>query len=226
LHVYPQGSEFSQDVSASMQLRRNRSTRALWDTNYLDETWIADRVSLIPRMRAWATNYPGTPIGITEYNWGAEGHMNGATAQADILGIFGREGLDLATRWTAPATNTPVARAFQMYRNYDGRNTSFGDTSVQATVPDPDTVSAFAATREADGALTIMVINKQPATNAPVAVAITNFTHVGVARVWQLATNLPARSQPSRKSMNPRRPRKTPPLQHPTHPSCSVRAGQ
>ena len=58
---------------------------------------------LIPRMKNWvATYYPGTKIGITEYNWGAEGHINGATAQADILGIFGREGLDLATRWTTP----------------------------------------------------------------------------------------------------------------------------
>ena len=30
---------------------------------------------------------PGTPIGITEYNWGAESHINGVTTQADILGL-------------------------------------------------------------------------------------------------------------------------------------------
>ncbi len=193
LHIYPQGGEFSDgvndDVSTSMQLRRNRSTRALWDTNYVDETWIADRVCLIPRMHNWATNYPGTAIGITEYNWGAENHMNGATAQADILGILGREGVDLATRWTAPATNTPVARAFQLYRNYDGAHAAFGETSVRATAPAPDTVAAFASVRRADGAMTVMLINKQPTTNAPLTIAITNFTHVGVARVWQLATN-------------------------------------
>ncbi len=189
LHFYPQGGEFGTDVSVSMQLRRNRSTRALWDTNYTDETWINDRVSLIPRMRAWATNYPGTAIGITEYNWGAEDHMNGATAQADILGIFGREGLDMATRWTAPATNTPVALAFRMYRNYDGTNSAFGETSVLATAPQPDSVAAFAATRDADGALTIMLVNKQPDTNAPVTVALTNFVHAGVARTFQLVTN-------------------------------------
>ena len=29
--------------------------------------------------------------------------MNGALAQADIFGIFGREGLDLATRWKTPS---------------------------------------------------------------------------------------------------------------------------
>jgi len=66
---------------------------------------------LIPRMKSWvAANYPGTPIGVTEYNWGAENHINGATAQADILGIFGRENLDLATRWIRPDATTPTTR--------------------------------------------------------------------------------------------------------------------
>ncbi|HEY3054809.1 MAG TPA: glycoside hydrolase family 44 protein [Thermoanaerobaculia bacterium] len=99
VHFYPQGSEFSDDTSTSTQLLRNRSTRSLWDPNYKDESWINDKVMLISRLRGWVSSlYPGTQIGITEYNWGAEKHINGATAQADILGIFGREGLDLANR--------------------------------------------------------------------------------------------------------------------------------
>ena len=49
VHYYPQGGEFSDDVSSAMQLRRNRSTRSLWDPNYVDESWINDRVQLIPR---------------------------------------------------------------------------------------------------------------------------------------------------------------------------------
>src|SRR5262249_5230871 len=61
VHYYPQGGEFSDDVSAAMQARRNRSTRSLWDPSYVDETWIADRVQLIPRLRGWvAAQYPGT----------------------------------------------------------------------------------------------------------------------------------------------------------------------
>ena len=85
-------------------LLRNQSTRQFWDTNYVDPSWINSIIMLIPRMKSWVTNYyPGTKIGITEYNWGAESDISGATAQADILGIFGREGLDLATRWTTPA---------------------------------------------------------------------------------------------------------------------------
>ena len=48
VHYYPQGGEFGDDVSSAMQLRRNRSTRSLWDPNYVDETWINDRVQLDP----------------------------------------------------------------------------------------------------------------------------------------------------------------------------------
>jgi hypothetical protein len=48
VHYYPQGGEFSDDVSSAMQQRRNRSTRSLWDPNYVDETWINDRVRLFP----------------------------------------------------------------------------------------------------------------------------------------------------------------------------------
>jgi hypothetical protein len=36
VHYYPQGGEFSDDTSSAMQLRRNRSTRSLWDPNYIE----------------------------------------------------------------------------------------------------------------------------------------------------------------------------------------------
>jgi hypothetical protein len=190
LHYYPQSGEFSDDTSTAMQNLRNRSTRSLWDPNYKDESWISDFVYLIPRMHDWVnTFYPGLKIGITEYNWGAENHMNGATAQADVLGIFGREGLDLATRWISPGSNTPVGNAFKMYRNYDGNLSTFGDLSVRAIVPNPDNVSSFAALRTADNSLTIMVINKYLSGNTPATVNFSNFTSIGVAKVWQLANN-------------------------------------
>ena len=103
------------------------------------------------------TYYPGTKIAVTEYNWGAEGHINGATAQADILGIFGREGLDIATRWTTPDASTPTYKAIKLYRNYDGAKSAFGDVSISATGPNPDNVAAFAAQRSSDSAATVMV---------------------------------------------------------------------
>ena len=194
LHCYPQSGEFGSDVSPSMQLLRNRSTRQLWDTNYVDASWIGQQpanniLMLIPRMKNWvAAYYPGTRTGITEYNWGAEDKINGATAQADILGIFGREGLDLATRWTAVATTNIVHKAMKMYRNYDGNKSTFGDTSISAAGPNPDNVSAFAALRSADNALTLMVINKQLTASAAATITITNRLLSGTGQVWQLTS--------------------------------------
>jgi hypothetical protein len=187
VHYYPQSGEFGNDVSPAMMLRRNRSTRSLWDPGYVDESWIGDTVRLVPRLREWAASYyPGTPIGITEYNWGAEGHINGATAQADVLGIFGREGLDLATRWTTPAASSPTYKAIKMYRNYDGAGSGFGETSVLAAAPNPDELSAFAALRSWDGALTVMAVNKVLGGNTPLTLDLEGFAAEGPAEVWQL----------------------------------------
>ena len=147
---------------------------------------------LIPRMKSWASAYyPGTKIGITEYNWGAENHINGATVQADIFGIFGREGLDLATRWTTPDAATPTYKAMKMYRNYDGNRSGFGDISVNAVVPNPDNVSAFAAIRSVDNAMTIMVINKQSSATAALSISLTNFPNCAAAQVWRRAALRP-----------------------------------
>ena len=189
VHFYPQAGEFSDAVDSATVLLRNRSTRQLWDPNYVSESWIGDKVRLIPRLKGWVSSYyPGTKTAITEYNWGAEGSMSGATTQADIFGIFGREGLDLATRWTTPASGTPTYLAMKLYRNYDGKKSGFGNLSVSDTAPDPDTVSSFAAVRSSDGALTVTLINKSPSASAPVTVSLANFLSGLAAQAWQLTS--------------------------------------
>jgi PKD repeat protein len=194
VHYYPQGGEFwpQDDVSTAMQLRRNRSTRSLWDPAYTDETWINDKVQLIPRLRNWVSTYyyPDTPVGITEYNWGAESHINGATAQADIYGIFGREGLDVGARWTTPAATTPTYKAMKMYRNYDGNRSTFGDTSVRAaSTGNADNLSVFAGQRSGDGALTVMVISKVLSGSTTLTMNLANFAPAAAAQVWQLTAS-------------------------------------
>jgi hypothetical protein len=190
LHCYPQeGSVSGNAVDTATELLRNQTTRQFWDTNYVDPSWINSVIDLIPRMKNWvATYYPGTKIGITEYNWGAESSINGATAQADILGIFGRQGLDLATRWTTPNSSTPTYMAIKMYRNYDGSKSTFGDTSILTTVPNPDDLSAFGAVRTSDGAMTLMVVNKDLTNASPFNATITNFSATGTAQRWQLTS--------------------------------------
>ena len=192
VHCYPaDGSVSGTSVSTKNELLRNQTTRILWDTNFTDPAVNAIQM-LIPRLKSWVTNYyPGTKIGITEYSWGADANINGATAQADILGILGREGVDLASRWTDPATNTPTYQAIKLYRNYDGNKSTFGDTSILTTVPNPDNLSAFSAIRTSDGTLTLMVINKDLTNATPITAILTNFYGVGIAQRWQLtsATN-------------------------------------
>lgn len=167
LHYYPQASgvALSSAGNAQTQALRLRSTRSLWDPTYLDESWISDTtddpVQFIPRMKQWvADNYPGTRLAITEYNWGALDHINGALTQADVLGIFGRQGLDLATLWDPPEIDDPGTFAFLIYRNYDGSGSSFGETSVHASSADQGQLAIYAAQRSGDGALTLMIINK------------------------------------------------------------------
>lgn len=133
----------------------------MWDPTYTDESWINTQVRLIPRMKELvAAEYPGTKTAITEYNWGALDHINGALAQADILGIFGREGLDLATLWGPPTASQPGAYAFRMYLNYDGKGGRFGETAVRATSADQGKLAVYAAERASDDALTLVVVNK------------------------------------------------------------------
>ena len=187
LHYYPQAPNvaLSPAGDANTQALRLRSTRGLWDPDYVDESWINEAVNLIPRMKAWVNaDYPGTMTAITEYNWGALDHINGALAQADVLGIFGREGLDLATLWGPPEANQPGAFAFRMYRNYDDAGHAFGDISVRAMSSDSDQLAIFAAQRAVDFALTAIIINKTNETLTE-TVTLSNFNPITTAQVFR-----------------------------------------
>ena len=162
VHYYPQG-QYSPATDV---------TRSLWDPSYTDPSWIDARIALLPRMRAWVRDsYPGTKLGISEYNLGL-----GVTSdprlqnviEADTLGIFGREGLDLATFWPDGSSGVP-AQAFRIFRNYDGRHHGFGDLGVSATSSAQRTMSVYAARTGKRGPLTIVVVNK---TGAPLRTAV------------------------------------------------------
>jgi glycosyl hydrolase family 44 len=91
---------------------------------------------------------------------GALDKIDGGLAGADVLGIFGREGLDLATLWGPPAFSDPGAFAFRMYLDYNGKGSGFGDTGVHAVSSAQTTLAIYAAQRSSDGAQTAIVINK------------------------------------------------------------------
>lgn len=186
LHTYfaatYNGSEVSLTTAGDSgeQEARLNSTRAFWDPTYTDPkfpqpNYVTDSnyttscnvplqaPQLIPMAQAWvAKDYPGTKIAFTEYNWGGQESINGAVAQADILGIFGSYGLDMATLWGPPnpKTQVPGLMAFKIYRNYDGKNSVFGDMALASSSADQGTLSVYGALRTSDNAMTVVVINK------------------------------------------------------------------
>jgi hypothetical protein len=91
--------------------------------------------------------------------------VSGALAQVDVLGVLGREGVYLATYWGngAGVGKLPpyIASAFELYRNYDGKGSKYGDTAVKASVQDDNLASVFAASdSKQPGVLTVIAINK------------------------------------------------------------------
>ena len=170
VHFYPQAEGVYSDASdARTQGLRVRATRSLWDSTYTDESWIADQIQLIPRLKRWiADAYPGTGLAITEYSFGGEKDASGAVAQAAALGIFGREGVTLATAWTHPAVLSAQGAAFRLYRNYDGAGSTFGDRSLPAR--SSGSVAAFAARHSDSGEVDVVLVNESPNASATVQV--------------------------------------------------------
>jgi hypothetical protein len=139
------------------------------DSNYTSSCTVPLQApQVIPMLQSWvAKDYPGTMTAIDEYNFGGLESINGAVTEADILGIFGRQGLNLGGFWPTTNYNTqePGNYAFAMYRNYDGNNSTFGNTYLYATsmasgADAESQLAVYGAQRTSDSAITIMVINK------------------------------------------------------------------
>jgi glycosyl hydrolase family 44 len=168
IHYYPQepGLAFSTDESPATAAKRFRSLRGLYDPSYngaADGSWIPEPTYIIPRMKQWIqSSCPGMGLAITEYNFG-EGDESGALAQAEALAIFGREGVDLATRWVAPLPGSRVRDAFRMYLDYDGAGTGVEGDSVSAVSADVTKVGAYVI----DGVHTyVLLFNKDTASTS------------------------------------------------------------
>jgi hypothetical protein len=136
----------------------------------------------IPRFKAMVNAiYPGTPLSYTE--WGAGLAQNSGTdfstaiADADTLGVFGREGLSFASRWGGPSSGTAEYLAWKMYTNYDGVHDRFGTVSVSDTNNgNSNLFSSYAALSSTGTTMTIMVLNKDPGNTAQVSFNLSGFS--------------------------------------------------
>ncbi len=158
VHYYPQSGEaFGGESYAGIRLQ---SIRELYDPTYVSQSWIPGAPRLLPRLREWiAASCPGTKLAVTEYAWGADDAPSGALAQAEVLAIFGREGVDLATRWVVPASGSKTEEAFELYLDYDGVGGQVRGENVRAVSSDIATVGSYAV-RGGDDRLFVLLFNK------------------------------------------------------------------
>lgn len=164
VHFYPQGGVAGLDGSSSEDpvtaARRLRSVAELWDPGYVSESWINEPIFLIPRLRSWIDGRcPGVGLAVTEYRWGADDGTSSALAHAEVLALFGREGVDLATRWVAPEPGSRVEDAYELFLNYDGAGSRINGDSVRAVSDAPDDLGTYAVSA-VDGSLWLVLINR------------------------------------------------------------------
>lgn len=186
VHFYPMGQGIGNgphgETDPATAALRIRSTRALWDPSYVDESWINERMAVIPLLRRWVEeNHPGLGISLGEWSFGAEGHMSGGLAAAEALGRFGTEGLTSAYYWTSPLEGSPAFWAFRAYRNFDGAGGHFLDTSIRVR-PEGELTSLFASTNEDRSRVVAVLLNHDPDSTLDAGVRLLRCGAVAAAR--------------------------------------------
>ena len=208
VHWYPEarggGVRITEDnVSPAVVAARLQAPRSLWDSSYVEDSWITgkvlkDAVRLLPRLREKISRgYPGTKVAVSEWNYGGGNHISGALAVADVLGIFGREGVGLAAYWPLLKDESFARAGFEAYRNYDGAGASFGDTSVRTTNSDPAGVSLYGSVMASDAnKVVVVVINKS-------TVARRARVGLGHAKLWKALQSFQLRADAPKFSPGP-----------------------
>jgi hypothetical protein len=237
VHFYPQGNcvpglgqscQGAAAETAAVATLRFNSLKELYDPDWNSESWIgqfdARPVKLVPRLRAFRDTVqarcPGIGLALTEYKWGTDDGITSALAQAEALAIFGREGLDLGTRWGVPGSGTPAEDAYRLFLDLDpapGVQSIAGESvRARSSVCDPTApansrpcnVGSYAV-RGATGELWVLLFNHDTTDNVvhvsfvgtvngpaalfqfnPAAAAGSRITSAGSATVAQLGAGI------------------------------------
>lgn len=156
IHYYPQAEGVFQGTDNPDM--RVRSTRSLWDKEYVDESWVDEPIYLIPRMkRIIEKNYPKTKLIIGEYSFGETNDVSGAIAVAESLGVFAQHGVYAAYYWVYPKRYSSSYWGFRMFRNFDGKGSSFAGNML--TTYREKMYSHYVGIDESKKRVTIIAIN-------------------------------------------------------------------
>ena len=185
LHWYPEaqggGKRITESlVNPAIVRARLDAPRSLWDPTYVENSWITQSmghqaINLLPRlMEKINKNDPGIKLAFTEYQYGGGEDISGGVAEADVLGTFGRFGVFAASEWPNGGKEAFLGAGIEMYRNFDGKHGTFGDTSVHAATDNSVDTSIYASTDSKNpNTMVLVAVNK---TDHPInaSVAIKN----------------------------------------------------
>lgn len=156
---------------------RVQSVRTLYEEGFSENSWIGEwcmqNVPILPTIQASIDKYyPGTKLGITEYNFGGGNDTSGTIAQAEALGCYADHGVYFATLWGGEPY---IVSGINLYTNYDGKGGCFGDTLVPTKTADVSKASSYAAVnKDSDSQVTVMVTNKDMTSGENASIALKN----------------------------------------------------
>ncbi len=183
---------------AATAAKRLRSLKELYDPNWTAESWIADKVNLIPRLRQWIQeSCPGIKLAVTEYSWGATTAPRAPSRRPRCWRSSAAKGVDPPPAGWRPSRTPATVDAFRLFLDYDGAGGAVDGTSVRATSNDLDDVTAYAVE---DGALLrVLLFNHDlVARQANVALAgLSGQRHLYCVHRRQPAGERSARSRPT-----------------------------
>jgi hypothetical protein len=179
-------------------------TRALWDPTFTQY----NTPVIPPHIQGWINGtYPGTGTCISEYNVphdGGDGNApdpSTAAQLADIFGMYGRLGYQVAAYWGSfvhQGVHLPIYNALAMYRNYDGMGGKFGAYSVGAA-SSSSSVNVYAASDSptSPSKVWVMLVNVSGANQSALSLNVRNFAPSGTASVYRAdANHAPAAGTP------------------------------
>ncbi len=204
LHWYPEATGYdsttgstvritNDDTSQGVAIARMQAPRSLWDPTYVESSWITaystggNPITLLPRLQSAVSQYyPGTKLSFSEYQYGSGEDISGGIAEADALGLFGENGA-IACRWDDGTSDVYVAAAYNMYLNYDGKGSQFGNTSILASAFGANAVSFTSIYAALDSThsnrINVIILNKDYSSNHGAAVTLNNMGITQIASI-------------------------------------------
>ncbi|MBR4628130.1 MAG: glycoside hydrolase [Ruminococcus sp.] len=168
VHYYSQGINSNDDIL--------QAARSLYDPTYVENSWLqpwgAAYFPFLTRLQESIEKYyPGTKLAVSEYNLGniANEKVTGkdirtGIAEAEALGAFALNNVYFATYWGTLSECPFVESAINLYTNYDGKGSAFGNKLVSTSTEDLSLAAAFASIDDDDTSKVKVVLSNKDLT--------------------------------------------------------------